>query len=398
MNVNSEELARALVLLQVPGVGPGVARRLLEEFGSLEKLFSLPGSLLGRIPRHGKALQQGLQNAEYHQKAQRELQYQARHGIRMGLLGDGCFYPPLLDSAPTPPLCLFSLSDGEFPIPNAKCISIVGTRNASKYGRDFVQRFVRELAEFDRDIVIVSGLALGIDAEAHRAALACGLRTVGVLAHGLSTIYPAEHAQLAREVRAHGALVSEYFSDTRAERAMFLQRNRIIAGLSHATIIVESDIKGGAMSTAAFAFNSGREVFAVPGPVGLHTSAGCNRLIHDNRAVLLESVGDLVSEIQWLFDGATPPRNMRSREAKDTTQISHSGLFSQEPVVVAVYEPTEEERPLVEFIRSHQGTDLDTLYRSFGIPIGQFNSILLNLEFQGVIRRLPGGVLELNGV
>lgn len=382
---NRDEVRRALILLQIPSIGPVIAKHLLEEFGSLEELFSFPSHFLQRIPRCGEALAKGIQNPQLIKKAEAELQFIERNHIGVSYIQDPD-YPVALEAACGPPLLFFYLSDLPNPLSllaHAPAVSIVGTRKATTYGLRFVNQFVTSLAAQRQDMIIVSGLALGIDTEAHKAALAHNLLTIGVLGHGFRHMYPAQNRALAKQVRKHGMLVTEFISTFKGAPSTFIQRNRIIAGLAAGTLVVESDIKGGAMSTAAYSFNSGRETFALPGPVGVSTSAGCNYLIKKNRALLIESAQEVLRELNFI-----PKEEIQSKKPPS------SGESSSSPTLF--YQPTPAEKPIVQYIQQHQPVHIDMVHRALALPMGELNSLLFQLEFQGVIKRLPGGVLQVN--
>jgi len=226
-------------------------------------------------------------------------------------------------------------------------------------------QLIRNLARFNP--IIVSGLAYGVDICAHREALKNNLKTIAVLAHGLDTIYPSLHKDTAKNIINSGALVSEFMSNTKIDRNFFLQRNRIVAGISEATIVIESAAKGGALTTADMANSYNREVFAFPGRPTDKFSAGCNHLIKTNAAHLLENASDLEFQLGW---------------------SDKSGKEKPQPALF--FEPTEEEKPILEILNENSDVFIDELSFRCNIPMNKLSAILLNMEFAGVVKTLPG--------
>jgi DNA processing protein len=252
-------------------------------------------------------------------------------------------------------------------------IAMVGTRSATAYGKELCARLVADLTSRGYQFTVVSGLAYGIDIFSHKAALQYGQETLAVLGHGLSSIYPAVHASTAREIVKHGALVTDFLSDVKAERNNFLRRNRIIAGLSEATIVVESASKGGALITAEIANSYNRDVLAFPGRTGDEYSAGCNALIRQNKAALITSAADLEYFLGWEQSPGVRPRQAQ--------------LFT---------EPEGEEKRVFEILRNQGPMLIDELSLQLDIPVSRLPAILLNLEFEGRIQALPGKVFQIN--
>ena len=255
-------------------------------------------------------------------------------------------------------------------------INLVGTRHATEYGRDICQRFISELHEIMPDVLIVSGLAYGIDINAHRAALQYGMNTVGVLAHGLDRIYPAVHRRTAAEMLNHGGLLTEYPSGTNPDRQNFIKRNRIVAGMSDATIVVESAAKGGALITADIAESYNRDCFAFPGRIGDEFSIGCNALIRNNRATLLQSAEELVKAMNWDYTPASSPREGIQRQL-------FPDLTPEEELVTSQLE------------KNPDGLQINTIVVNTNIPINRMTGILFEMEMKGIVRALAGGVYKL---
>lgn len=275
-------------------------------------------------------------------------------------------YPPRLRQCEDAPLYLFYKGKPEY-LKVQHQLAIVGTRNVTAYGKKLTEQLIRDLSYLN--ICIISGLASGVDTIAHEEALNNNLPTIAVLGHGFSYLYPTENKTLAQRITENGLLVTEYLSDVKPEKMNFPQRNRIIAGLADAVVVVESGKKGGALITADLAFNYNREVFAFPGDVAHEKSQGCHWLIKTQRASLIESADDLIQAMKWDGKVSTP------RSSQPLLPLS--GL-------------TEQARQIVEFIQQNQPCFLDDLFKKFSIAPSELSSLLLELELEGIIRSLPG--------
>jgi DNA processing protein len=258
---------------------------------------------------------------------------------------------------------------GSCDLDSPKILSIVGTRNATMRGRELCGKIIEGLAAGHNDLIIASGLAYGIDIAAHKAALASNLQTIGVLAHGFKTIYPAIHASTARSMVNKGGLLTDFFSDALPERNNFLKRNRIIAGLSDATLVIESGVKGGALVTADIANSYNRDVFAVPGRPDDQWSSGCNSLIRSNKAFLTECSDDIEYFLNWKPEKSKP--------------VIQRTLFSD-------LEDTE--KTIFELLMKQGELSIDTICRSLDIPVYKLSSLLLQMEFKGLVKCSPGNV------
>ena len=255
-----------------------------------------------------------------------------------------------------------------------KVINLIGTRNATAYGKELCVNFLKDLKRLCPDVLVVSGLAYGIDIHAHRAALANCMDTVGVLAHGLDRIYPAAHRSTAVEMLGHGGLLTEYMSGTNPDRQNFVCRNRIVAGMSDATIVVESAVKGGSLITADIAGSYHRDCFAFPGRINDEFSQGCNNLIRTNRASLIQSAEDFVKTMCW-----------------DTASDSQAV-----PVQRQLFpDLTEDEQLIVDVLQRNGDLQINSLIVEANIPVNKMSEILFELEMKGVIRTLAGGVYQL---
>lgn len=307
-------------------------------------------------------------------RARRELEFVGRHSVRVLYMLDDD-YPYLLREIPDAPVVLYVLGSADL---NAQpLMSIVGTRRCTSYGAGFCNAFVSDMAAYMPSATIVSGLAYGIDAAAHIAALENNLKTVAVVAHGLDMIYPASHRDLARRIiSSGGAIVSEYPTCTKPFQGRFLERNRIVAGLSELTVVAESEVKGGAMSTASLAFSYSREVVAVPGRHSDVTSSGCNALIARQKAHIYTSVADVMSIMGWkpsLFDSGT---NMHSRPLFPELEEDPAKVFS--------------------FLREcGMPVSVDEIHLALSVPMPSLMAALTELEFEGIVVKLPGARYEL---
>ncbi len=308
-------------------------------------------------------------------RAEEELEWCAEKGVKVLAYADKA-YPCRLRNCHDAPLALFVR--GECDLNTAHIINIVGTRQCTPYGRDVTESIVRDLKTLCPDVVIVSGLAYGIDIAAHRAALRNGIATVGVVAHGQDRLYPQLHRTEANKmVTGGGAVVTEYCRGTRPEARNFLQRNRLIAGMCDATVVVESAAHGGGLVTARLAQDYGREVFAIPGPVNAEYSKGCNNLVRDNKAALITSADDMVSAMMW--QDAAKADKARKQGIERT-------LFP---------ELTADEQRIVDALKQHGDSQTNVLVMHTGLPISTIVSQLFSLEMKGVVTSLSGNAFHL---
>lgn len=358
----------------VPGVDASLVRHMDEAGVTVEEFFSAPQQeLAARLNVKFAPFLDKMVRDEAIFKAKKESEFMERHGIKSFSLTDED-YPSRLADNDKAPVTLFRL--GEADLDAESMLSIVGTRHATAYGMRYVAKLVEDLAPYFPDLVIVSGLALGIDSAAHEAALKAGLPTVAVVAHGLNTIYPAVNRDLARRIiAAGGAILSEYPSGVTPYRSRFLERNRIVATMTDAVLVAESAEKGGAMSTAAVASSYGRELFALPGRIGDEMSAGCNRLIRSQKAMMAGSAVEIMSMLGWkpkAITAAAPKQRDLFPELEGNDKLIYDALrFSQEPMPV------------------------DALRERTGIPIHDLMASLGEMEFDGILQRHPGNRFSL---
>ncbi|MDR1171611.1 MAG: DNA-processing protein DprA [Bacteroidales bacterium] len=351
----------------IPGVGDILTKKLISYCGGVEAVFREKKAALIKIPNVGEVLANSIANHDVLAKAEKEVDFIFKHHISYSFYLDDD-YPVRLKNCLDSPVIFFYKGDVDFECP--KIVSIVGTRQASSYGKDICNRLVDELYQRNHHPVIVSGLAYGIDICAHKAALRNGLLTVAVLGHGLAQVYPAAHAATAREITGQGALLTEFLSDSPIDRNNFVRRNRLIAGLADLTVVVESNIRGGALITADIANSYNRDVFACPGRLTDERSAGCNWLIKTNKANLLQSVADIEYLMGWDNGQKTPVQ----RE-----------LF---PVISA------EEETVLRALKESGECPIDTLGIALQMPVSKVSTLLLSLELNGLVHSLPGKVYK----
>lgn len=366
-----DEQIYTLALTRIPGLGLIGARNLVNALGNAVSVFQHRKELPSLVPGVSEKLVKALDCPEAFLRAEEEIKFAEKNRIRCLTFHEED-YPSRLRECNDAPLALFYRGNADL---NAlHIINMVGTRHATTYGQDICHTFLRDLAELCPNVLVVSGLAYGIDIHAHRAALQHHFSTVGVLAHGLDRIYPSAHRKTAVEMLEQGGLLTEFMSGTNPDRQNFVMRNRIVAGMSDATIIVESAAKGGALITAELAESYHRDCFAFPGRVHDEFSIGCNNLIKSNRAALLLSAEDLVNAMGWKSEAPAPKAVQRE-------------LFP---------ELSEEERMIVKWLqKSPDGIQINTLVVETNISINRMSGLLFELEMKGVVRALAGGVYRI---
>lgn len=368
-----DERICSIALTLCPGVGRIGAKRLIEGIGSAVEVFKHREELPGMIPGVSGALVASLDAPDAFRRAEQEMEFVEKNRLQCLTLHDGA-YPSRLRECEDAPVALFY--KGSADLNRLHVINMVGTRHATDYGKRFCNDFLHDLSALCPDVLVVSGLAYGIDIQAHRAALDSQLATVAVLAHGLDTIYPSVHRQVAIRMLSQGGLLTEFLSGSSPEKHNFVARNRIVAGMSDATIVVESAVKGGSLITADLAFGYHRDCFALPGRAVDLYSAGCNRLIRDNKAMLIQSAEEFMEAMGWQSD-----------EALVSGGIQRS-LFP---------ELSDEEQMVVQLLMQRGDLHINTLVVESNIPVGRMSSILFNLEMKGVVKALVGGTYHLLG-
>lgn len=367
IQMTTDELIAVLRLQNIPNIGDVTAKKLISHCGSPIAVFNDKPQDLLRIDGIGTQTIRGLHDAEHLEAAEKELQYIQDHEIAYSYFQDK-EYPRYLKHCIDSPLILFK--KGDFDLENRKIISVVGTRNITSYGTAFCEKLIGDLAPLDP--IIVSGFAYGVDICAQRSALKHGLQTIGCLAHGLNQIYPKVHSKYVNDIEKNGGFVTEFWSSSNPDRENFLKRNRIIAGMSEATIVVESAERGGSLVTADIANSYDREVFAAPGRAQDKYSSGCNNLIKQQKAHIITSAADLIYILNWELEQnkASPIQQELFVELDETEKIIHTYL--------------------------QQGGKqlMDTIALDCKLPIFKVSSTLLNMEMKGVVRPLPGKLFE----
>lgn len=357
-------LAYRIAFASLQGMGVDLARKLLDVVGSEEQFFAMKEKELRDLTHGRSKIYRDDYRRDVLDRAVTEEAFVREHGIAVSYFTDDS-YPHRLIEAPDAPAMIYTL--GHCDLESAHVISVVGTRHATQYGQRFCDTLIKDLAQRLPDLVVVSGLAYGIDIAAHRAALKHGVPTVAVLPRGLNRIYPAMHRNDAISiVKSNGMLLTDYTSQDEVQKSNFLARNRIVAALSDCTVIVESAGSGGALVTASLAMSYNRDVMAVPGRCGDEFSTGCNKLIATNKAALITCADDLLAAMRWEGVKQTPQQ---------------LDLFS---------DLTKEQQAVVDVIRSSGEIHLNALADVMHLPVYKLMSILVELDCQNVITTLPG--------
>ena len=375
MNIMEQEIFYAMALTRLTNFNYQQALELYRAMGSAQMLFEHRNEIGDILKDCSPRLMEALKDwDEPMRRAEAELRFMEEHRVRAITLNSDD-YPQRLTECPDAPIILYY--SGNADLNQAKVISVVGTRQITVYGQDLIRRFISELKRFCPQALIVSGLAYGVDINAHRQALENGYETVGVLAHGLDQIYPYRHRDTAAEMLNHGGLLTEFMSQTNADKPNFVRRNRIVAGMADAVILVESAAKGGGLITAEIAQSYDRSVFAFPGNVGQPFSEGCNNLIRDNGAALISNAQDFVKAMGWMDE------SLRQRANADGIERN---LFP---------ELTPEEQQVVNLLQQTNDLQLNIITVKTGIPIGRLTALLFQLEMKGMVRPMAGGMYHL---
>ena len=373
--MNEQQLLYNIALTRIGHFSLASALHLYRTLGSGEEIFLHRNEAQDILPDCSPRLIDNLKDwSEPLKRAEVELEFCRNNNIRVLCLGDDN-YPKRLEDCADAPLVMYY--KGNANLNQSRVINIIGTRHCTTYGADFIRRFIHDLKALCPEVLVVSGLAYGVDINAHQQALAVGYETVGVVAHGLDYLYPAAHKDVAREMVNHGGLLTEFMTCTNADKGNFVRRNRIVAGMSDACILIESAAHGGGMITAGIAFDYGREVFALPGRVGDHFSEGCNNAIRENKAMLLTSVEDFVKTMGWEDDAL--------RIEAQKTGIERQLFPDLSP----------EQQRIVDVLTKSNDLQLNQLSVKTGIPIGDITSILFQMEMMGVVKPMAGGNYQL---
>ena len=365
----NNELLNQLALTLVPNIGDVQAKILIQHFGEVSAIFKAKTSALEKIEGIGSVRAKSIKEFDDFHIAEKEQEFIEKYKIKTFFLTDKDYPKRLLNCYDSPTLLFYK---GTADLNASKIVAIVGTRTNTEYGKQFTEKLVKDLSELN--ITIISGLAFGIDAMAHKAALKHGLPTVGVVGHGLDKIYPSENSSLAKEmIKAEGGILSEFFSGTKPDKHNFPLRNRIVAGISDATVVVETNIKGGSMITGNLANAYNRDVFAVPGRTTDTKSSGCNHLIKYNKAILLTDADELLELMGW-------------KEKSKTKTKKQKELF---------IELTPEEKQVVQLLQAKETVSIDEINLSSGLSSSTIAAAILNLELQNIVASLPGKMYKL---
>jgi DNA processing protein len=365
----TNDLLYQLALTLIPNIGPVQAKILLQYFDAAE-IFKARKSALEKIEGIGGVKANNIKAFNDFSKAEEEITFIEKYKIKPLFLTDKDYPRRLLNCYDSPTLLYYK---GSADLNAPKIISVIGTRNNSDYGKQVTEKLIKELAA--QNVLVISGLAFGIDAIAHKSAIKNQLATVGVLAHGLDQIYPSEHSGLAKEmIKHHGGLLTEFRSKSKPDKHNFPIRNRIAAGMSDATIVIETGIKGGSMITAELANGYNKDVFAFPGRTSDTKSAGCNYLIKNNKAVLLTNAEELIDIMNW--------EDTKSKKEKK----------NQKEIFI---ELSKDEKIIIDILNEKESVAIDEINLKSGLSSSSVAAAILNLELQNVVLSLPGKLYQL---
>lgn len=363
---DKDEIFYQLALCEVENLGVMSVKKLIRYFGSAREVFNLSSRELMQVPGMSIIRASSISKFRNFEVAEENINYAEKHGHRIISFLDAD-YPNRLKHCEDGPIVLFK--NGNADLSAKRMVSVVGTRKISPYGKEVTRELIESMLPYD--ITVVSGLAYGVDIHAHQACIDLGLPTIGVLGHGLDSIYPNSHTRHAKKMIENGALLTEFGIRTAPDRENFPRRNRIVAGMTDATIVVESGAKGGSIITANLANGYNRDVFAIPGRIHDTLSEGCNRLIKSHRAALLESAKDLEYIMGW--------------STKEGAKAVQTKIF---------VDLSPEEEKVLNVIRESGKIQIDDLSLKLQMPMSGVMVLLLNLELNGMVRALPGKVYE----
>lgn len=375
--MSSVDLTYQIGLTLLDGVGDVLAKNLVAYCGSAEQVFKTNKAQLEKIPGIGSYTSNAIYKSKLVlERAEQEMKFIHDNAIQALFFTDNHF-PQRLKNCSDSPVMLYYKGNAD--LNTEKIVAVVGTRTPSPYGREMTEKFISDLT--DSGCLIVSGLAYGIDITAHKASLDNGLSTVGVLAHGLDRVYPSVHTNHAEKMISQGGLLTEFMSDTNPDKENFPKRNRIVAGMCDALVVVESKRGGGSLITATIANSYNKDIFAFPGKAGEVLSEGCNGLIKSNRASLIESTADLMYIMNWNQDLKNLPAG---KAGKTTDQI---------PLLLKL---SAEEQCIVKAFDNKNQLHVDEICYATNFPISKTSGHLLQLEFSNIIKSLPGKIYQLN--
>lgn len=371
----NQETLYSIALTRLPYLSLSMMHELYRRAGSAMALVEHKNDVRQLLPDASDRLVESFRNIDDHlRRAEAELQWDQDNKIEAIAMSDPRYPQRLLD-CPDAPIVLYYRGNAD--LNKARVISVIGTRHCTAYGQDIIRQFMKDLSRMCPDVLVMSGLAYGVDINAHREALSNGFPTIGVLAHGLDQIYPRVHRDTAIKMLGNGGLLTEYVSGTAGAKGNFVQRNRIVAGMSDATILVESASRGGGLITVGIARDYNRETFAFPGPVNAEYSRGCNNAIRDNEAMLITSAEDLMKAMGWI-------------EEEEMQHARNEGIERQ-----MFPDLTEDEQKIVSALQQTNDLQINILSVKTGIPVNKIMTILFSLELKGVTRAMAGGCYHL---
>jgi DNA processing protein len=363
----ANKLLYEIALTLVPNIGDVRAKALIEKFGDAEAIFKATKSNLENIEGIGTIAANAIKHFNDFKICEDEIEFIEKNNITPLFITDEQYPQRLLNCYDSPTMLYYK---GNANLNCSKIISVVGTRNNSDYGKIICEKIIEDLAA--ENVLVISGLAFGIDSIAHKASLKNNLKTIGVMAHGLDKIYPAQNKPLAKDMLQQGGLLTDFMSGTNPDRQNFPRRNRIVAGMCDALVVIESSAKGGSLISAELANSYNKDVFAIPGRVNDLRSEGCNYLIKNNKALLITNATDLMETMNW---NAAPKKVKKQRE-----------LF---------IELTPDEKVIVDILQENDNIQIDQLYFKSGLSSSAVAQALLMLEMQGIVASLPGKVFKL---
>ena len=365
----SAELKYQIALTLVPNIGDIHAKALINYFGDAEAVFSARKKNLEALEGIGIIRANSIKNFNDFQKAEEEIAFIKKYKIATLFITDKNYPQRLLNCYDSPTLLYYK---GNADLNSSKIIAIVGTRNNSEYGKSICEKLIEQLA--GEDIIIISGLAFGIDSIAHKTAVKNEMKTIGVLAHGLDMVYPSQNGGLAKQMIKNGGLLTEFRSLTKPDRQNFPSRNRIVAGISDAIIVVETGIKGGSLITAELGNGYNKDVFAFPGRINDGKSEGCNFLIKNNKAALFTCANDILENMGW-------------QKEKQISAKKQRELF---------IELTPDEKTVINILQQQEQVNIDELFLKSKLTSSAVAAALLMLEMQGVVTSLPGKIYKIS--
>jgi len=363
----NNDLLYQIALTLINGVGAVQAKQLIEQFGTAGSIFKAKKKELSLLEGIGEIRAKQIKDFDNFKEAEEEIEFCKKHHIQSLFLTDKNYPQRLLNCYDSPTLLFYR---GNADLNSSKIISIIGTRNNTDYGKQITEQFIEDMQA--QNLLILSGLAFGIDAIAHKASLQNNVSTVGVLAHGLDSIYPSQHKSLAKEMLLNGGLLTEFRKNTTPDKHNFPKRNRIVAGMSDATIVIETAIKGGSMITAELAYNYNRDVFAVPGKITDSKSVGCLKLIQQNKAIVFTNAEEFMKAMGW--------------QQKKIAAKKQRELF---------IELNGDEKIIVGILQERETAHIDDLYLRSSLSSSSVAAAILNLELNNVIIGLPGKMYKL---